>query len=571
VLAAVTLAAVLVLDRLTPAARRRRLFDVGVCVALAMVVFVVKLPMPADDFIHHHDFYLGPVNDMAHGRTMLVDVWAQYGVGLYYALLAAFSVLPLNHGGFVLLLSSLMAAQYVLVYVALRIAIRSQALVVAVLVAAVMSNIFAPTSWYAVYPSAGPLRFGLPYLIVAAAVAVARWPRHAQALRVGQLFVIAVSAVWSIETFEYTAVTWFALTALLAFGRRGTGLRVFVQELVFAAVVSGGAVFALIVATRAASGAWPVWSNYFAYVFQYTVGHTNWWPLDFWSPALLVAAVIFVSAVGIVSLSRDDRVGVSQPVLVGLAGFTGIAWCTFPNFLVRPFPDTLLQLMPLPICAVGCLWASIFLRLRKGDHRTWPTVSLVLVLVVVASLTVYGMPGAVRKWPQTAFAEAVPFANGHPPGGGRQALRASIEDLWAGRTYDDEAVDRGATLLRRYDPGDGPALVLIPEKSGTGTGGIGRMWVTTEILMKARRANLLPISNPEQDNQIMSRTWPRIASAVDEVPDGTILLTAAFQIEPPSGPPILLRALQELRQRFYFQILESSPDGLQVVRLHPRR
>ncbi len=163
VLAAVILAAVLVLDRRTPRAWRRRLFDVGVCVVLAMVVFVVKLPMPAEDFIHHHDFYLGPVNDMAHGRTMLVDVWAQYGVGIYYALLAAFSVLPLNHGGFVLLIGTLVASQYLLVYATLRIAIRSQALVTAMMGAAVMSNIFAPTSWYAVHPSQGHLRFGLPY------------------------------------------------------------------------------------------------------------------------------------------------------------------------------------------------------------------------------------------------------------------------------------------------------------------------------------------------------------------------------------------------------------------------
>ncbi|MDT5225097.1 MAG: hypothetical protein QOG19_2504, partial [Mycobacterium sp.] len=224
VLAGVSLAAVLVFERRPPRAWHRRLFDVGLCVALAMIVFEVKLPTPAQAFVEHQDFYLGPLNDMAHGRIMLVDVWSQYGVGVYYALLGALSVLPFNHGGLVLLLSSLMAGQYVLVYATLRIAIRSQALVIATVVAAVMGNIFANLGAYAGFPSIGPLRFGLPYLVVAGAVAAARWPQHARALRVGQFAVIAIAAVWSFETAVYTGVTWFALSALRAFGPSRAGL-----------------------------------------------------------------------------------------------------------------------------------------------------------------------------------------------------------------------------------------------------------------------------------------------------------------------------------------------------------
>jgi hypothetical protein len=564
VLAAVALAAVLALDRRAPRAWRRRLFDVGFCVVLAMVVFEVKLPPPVEVFVVHHDFYLGPVNDMAHGRTMLVDVWAQYGVGVYYALLAALSVLPLNHGGLVLLLSTLMAAQYVLVYATLRIAVRSQALVIAVVGAAVMANIFTPLSSYAVYPSVGPLRFGLPYLVVAAAVAAARWPRCARAMWVGQLVVIAIAAVWSFETFVYTAVTWFALAALLAFGRQRAGLRVFVRELVAAAAVSVGGVLALTIGTRVAVGAWPDWGSYFAYVLLYSVGKFNWFPLDFWSPALLTAAVIFLSAVGVVSVARDERVQASGPVLAGLAGFTGFAWSTFPYFLARSHPNVLLYLL-VPICALGCLWASIFLAPGERGHRAWRVVPVACVLVVAASLTVLGLPFAVQRWHQTAFAQAVPFADGHVPGNGGLSLRTSLEDLWAGRTYDDSIVDHGAMLLQRYDPGDGRALVVLPQRSEPG---LGRMWVTTEILLKVGRVNLLPISNPEEDNLIISRAWPRIAAAIDAVPDGTILLTCTLQ--PQTGPPILQLALGELQQRFYFQVLESSPDGLQVIRLHSR-
>lgn len=553
-LTAVALAAVLLLERRTPRTWRRRLLDVGFCLVLVLVVFQVKLPMPAETFIHHHDFYLGPVNDMAHGRTMLVDVWAQYGVGVYYAVLAAFSVLPLNHGGLVLLLSTLMAAEYVLVYATLRTVIRSQALVIAGVVAAVMTNVFASLGTYAVFPSVGPLRFGPPYLIVAAAVAAARWPRSARLMRVAQLVVVAVAAVWSFETFVYTATTWSALAALTAFGRARAGLRMFLGELASAAGVSVASVLALTIGTRAAAGAWPQWSGYFAYVRLYSVDEFGNLPLDFWSPALLMAAAIFLSAVGVVSVARDERVEVSDPVLVAISGFTGFAVSTFTYFLGRSHPNNILNLL-VPVCALGCLWASIFLPPRGRRYRPWRLVPVTLMLTVAVSLTLLGVPFAAQKWHLTAFAHAVPFADASLPGHGGLSLRASIEELWAGRTYDDSTVDSGAKLLQRYDPGKGPALVLAPQ--------------ATEILLKVRRVNLLPISNPEEDTLVISRVWPRVVAAIDAVPDGTILL--ASSIQPQTVPPILQRALGELQRRFDFQVLESAPSGFQVIRLHRAR
>jgi hypothetical protein len=182
-----------------------------------------------------------------------------------------------------------------------------------------------------------------------------------------------------------------------------------------------------------------------------------------------------------------------------------------------------------------------------------------VVLVVAASLTGIGFPGAVQKWHLTAFAQAVPFADGHVPGNGGLSLRTSLGDLWAGRGFDDSIVDNAAMLLQRYDPGDGPALVVAPQ--------------ATEILLKVHRVNVLPISNPQEDTQIISRLAPRIVASIDAVPAGTILLTSTLVPQSDlarSALPILQFALGELHRRFDFRVLESSPDGLQVIRLHPR-
>jgi hypothetical protein len=188
-------------------------------------------------------------------------------------------------------------------------------------------------------------------------------------------------------------------------------------------------------------------------------------------------------------------------------------------------------------------------------------VPVAFVLIVAASLTVFGFPGAVQKWPLTAIAQAVPFADGHLPGRG-QSLRASLEDLWAGRTHDDSIVDHGAALLQRYDPGDGPALVVLPWIGETDP-------KTTDILLRVHRGNLLPIGEPEEDNLIIPHAWPQIVAAIHAIPDGTILLTSPST--PQTKPLIIQRTLEELQHRFEFEVLESSLDGLQIVRLHLRR
>src|SRR3712207_1083134 len=67
------------------------------------------LAYPGANSAHHYGFYLGPVNDVMHGRTLLVDVFSQYGVGVIYALAGFFEVVGLGYGAFWLLLASLAA------------------------------------------------------------------------------------------------------------------------------------------------------------------------------------------------------------------------------------------------------------------------------------------------------------------------------------------------------------------------------------------------------------------------------------------------------------------------------
>ena len=54
----------------------------------------------------HHDSLLGPVNDVAGGRSMLVDAYSIYGVGSVYFLAGLFELVPLGYGSFGLLVGA---------------------------------------------------------------------------------------------------------------------------------------------------------------------------------------------------------------------------------------------------------------------------------------------------------------------------------------------------------------------------------------------------------------------------------------------------------------------------------
>ena len=112
----------------------------------------------------HQDFYLGPANDIRHGRYMLVDDYSQYGVAVIYFLAALLAPLPFGYGTFVLVLGHPeLASCSSTVYVVLRVATRSLALAALGTFAALMSSSIATLGRSAQYPSTGFLRFGIPW------------------------------------------------------------------------------------------------------------------------------------------------------------------------------------------------------------------------------------------------------------------------------------------------------------------------------------------------------------------------------------------------------------------------
>jgi hypothetical protein len=561
VLGGIALVALLATAGREPPRRLRLTIDVLLAGTLALVVMSLpNIRAVGYVMVHHQGFYLGPVNAVMHGQAMLDGTWSQYGTAVMDALRLLFAAIPLGYGGISLIVGVLTAAQYALVYATLRLAIQSQLLVFTGLAAVVVAHPLGSIHSYLAFPSTSPLRFGLPYLVIILGVLGARFPRHAHAARVGALAVLAVSAVWSFETFLYTATT-FGLIVLVTelAGGPGAPLRILRRGVIAVAVAVASIVVYTGLTVVLSGGA--DWGPYIDYIRLYTVSELGELPIVFFSPGPLMGAVIFCSVVGTIHLARTRSPAANPTQLVALAGFSGATLAFFTYYLGRSHPSNLLNIL-LPVVVLGCLWSALLLQARPSPPRI---AALGAVLTAAGMLAVMGWPLAKIRWLDSAFAQTVPYADGHA-GGKRRSVIFALQRMWDQPVFDARAESGAALLDRRLKPGS-PALVITEPD------------LTTEILIRAGRRNLLPITNPIQDDLIDSSDG-RVRSAATHVPAGTLMLTTpapkvSGQTGSLGGNPLDLVgvqfvALQTLRARFAFDRVDETPDGLQLVRLRER-
>lgn len=521
--------------------RARRTVDFVLCGVIALVVIqlpdiVAYAPVVAEN----HPFFLGPANDVLHGRAMLAGAWSQYGVGLFDALALPFTVVPIGFGTLTLIIVALTTALYLCVYATLRLARVGQVLAALTVAVAAAGNLFAPLDVYVAYPSDTPLRFGLPYLMILFAVVGARYPARTQSMRVATLAVVGIAAMWSFEAFAYCGGTYGALVLVEAIDAGTHVVRRIVRSAVLGLAVSAAAVALLSLVTYLLVGSLD-WGTYFEYIRLYSFDGFSQLPVVFFSAGPLMAAAIFTSAVLLLWLVRERPGALSPEMRVGLTGFTGLAIVTFTYYLGRSHPNNLLILL-VPVVALGGLWAQVLLR---ASAARWRTVATAAIMVAGGMITVSAWPSVEQKWSDTALALAIPGRAG--------SLHGSLDRL-AGNPVLDARAPGGVKLLAGRLPPHAPALVITEPN------------LTSEILIRAGRRNVLPVSNPAQD-VLISSSWGRVIAASEQVPAGTLLLTSIVPDGYPGFNELQQAALSELHHRFAFRPVEWTPEGLELVRL----
>lgn len=514
-----------------------------------------------------HDWILGSANQLLGGGALLVNVpVSQYGVGLIYFLDAWFHLAPIGYGTFGFLDGLLTALFYVAAYGVLRLAGVRRLLAASALVLAVLTLVYNFQFFVGQLPEEGPLRFGLPIIVLTAFVAAARRPAHARLVRLVAMAALGVSAVWAVEAFAYTAFTYAAIalveTWLLAPGERRRWL---IRTAVHAAAACIVAHVVLALATLAGTGQLPHWGQYLGYVSEFlfggqagsiTYGFANW------SPGLAVDAAALISAAALVLLLRRRPALARRdpPLLVAITGSTAYA-IAIASYTDNRSSTYLFLYVAVPVLIAGVLWLSLLRAPGTASSLPLRRWSLAFALAVAVLLFSGAWPAIGQHFSRSVLAHAY-------PGGG---LRAALTRLWHPPPIDPRA-PVGERLLARYMPGR-HELVLLPTLSDLGL----------EILMRSGRSSALPIGDPKADSLVPSVWVPIIRAAVKKLRVGERMLidrtglqivaalrnpaVNAVTARIDGSQPELAWILHEIDLRFRIRLIHVDPSGLIVAQL----
>ena len=518
----------------------------------------------------HHNFLLGPANEVLDGHAMLAGTASQYGVSSIYMLAAWFQVAPIGYGTLGLLTGAMTALWFGAGYGVLRLAGTSRPVSVAAFGVAVVALVFNLSYPVGSLPQSGPLRFGMPMLLVLVVVAGERFPRHARAARVAAAAVVGLSSVWSLEAFAYTTFVFAVVASVQAWLSPAPGrLRALVRRGLGAALacVVAHALFAAV--TLAATGGLPDWGEYLAYLREFLAGDTGDLTYDVprWTPGLAVGAAYLASAAALAELARrrGPLVEHERPALIAITGVTAYGSALMSYYVDRSL-DHILIYIALPVLLAGALWLGLLLRCRAAVGRGPRTAGLALALAVAALVVAVGWDAIDPRFPRSALAHAAP---------GGSSLRGALERLWHPPPL-APAAPAGEQALRRSMPGERESLVMVQPDLGI------------EILIRSRRADRLLLGDPWEASFAEAEELPQLRAAVDALRPGDRMLLdgparkvlAALRADPSRDvlatpgsvlAPLQEWALQRIDRRFRLRPVARGPGDFTVVELAPRR
>jgi hypothetical protein len=534
------------LPLLAAGGKEKRSLWPGLLAGLA-VVGIFAAPQYSIDVVHQN-FYLGPANQILHGRTVGVDLHNQYGVLVHYflAACAGLGLMELSHAGFSRFNHLLLAMMILAVFALLRRMLKTPLTPFAglALLVLVYLGMHRPV---AALPSLGPLRFGPAVLLLIAAYFRNRGGKRA--VRLGlECLALALAALWSLETMIYALSAYLFLLVLESWCEAGgaeaffTGLK---SRLFRAAATLAAAGCGLYLFTRFRSGSLPRRDIYLDYVTYYAVTGFAALPIAFFGNWLLLVLVCFFALVALaVGLMQGQKPGNDARVAAAMAVLGAVE---FSYFLHRSHPDALVALAP-PVVVAGFYWLDQALLKAAADrHKLFWTSAFFAGLLTAASVM-------QACWPQ--FKRHL-----------RAEPAAGLWGQWRGVTVfsagDEKWMDRAADMLRRNFSGTDRVAALMPWK------------YDVSVMLRSGKSHLYPVGNFLQEDTVPAQR-ARIIAMHGLLKDGERVFVGLDE-QGGFGPPafedvggIAGAILETWKSRFDFELIEGG-DGMAVYRLHEKK
>ena len=509
-----------------------------VAITLGLWVWDVSFrPNPYDQ-----NFFLGPVIDVHHGRFMLVDVYSQYGVGLFNALEGALGVLGLGYGSMLLLVGICTAIGTITMFTVLRIATGSLLWATAGAFCAAVAGPFATMGRSFQAPSTGFLRFGMTWLLLLALVIAYRSDRLRWRPMAVACVLLGISSIWSFESAFYSIGT-FSVT-ILAVAWSNRRLQDAWLPLAAGAATIILSMFLFVTMTALGRGELANLGGYLDFIRLYSSQGFFTLPVDDWSLGYLIAALYVASFIGVAAaILLAPRSRFSLPsTIVPIVATTTLGVLSFTYFLGRSHPNNLTHISP-PFVIMITLWTALCAQRWWTKRRMVYGAAVTVVLWAGALLTVCQWNTLVEKSGDSALSAVLsPFTTSS----------SFLDQITVLRS--NPPVSKGAQfvdqLVRASVPIDEPILVLVDPP------------VLTESLLRLDRSNAIPLTTPGQDGLLPSRRAELIAAA-SSIPCGTWVVTqnAGFGFGTSDETALLDGILSNVREGFVLTAIATADGG----------
>jgi hypothetical protein len=534
-------------------------YVVDLSAILIVMLFGINFAFPSERY--HQNFFLAPVNDVLHGKTVFVDTNAQYGMITSYVLaaLVRHTPLPLTPPGMSLLSGTLLVGVFTALYIMLRRILHHRWLAMVALLLMMLITVYRGEVTAYTHMGLGPMRYGTLYLLMlwVALRLTTDHPGRKRFYIVLEYVTTTYAILWSLETALGTVAVYMAvltLEALLTARGWASGMRWWLRRIGVMIGLGAVAFAGFNGFTWLRSSMWPNWEMYISFYTIYT-GVDRF--MDMWSPWVFVPLLLYgtlaVILLRVVWLPRDR-------VLQDIVPF-GVAWIGVVQFYywVNLPLTTSIHAFVLP----GIFGAAFVLdRLNTSAiPAAFRRTTNFLAVAAITTTVLAAMILPPTPLPKATLAHAlVNTATGQPT---PWRLGEVFDDspsthyiLWSfGRypwaTEQDLALGDLLALLDRFAPdADRVPMILRPDTDVT-------------ALMATDKTNSFRFSHPMMDIAYDDH----ILANPPDLQAGDILFTQANRL---GLTPAQIALLDQLEAQYDFEWLAVTPTEMAVVRLVER-
>lgn len=496
-------------------------------ILLAFLVFD-----PAFSINHpHQNPVLAPVSDMMLGKSLLVDTNCQYGVLLVYFLRTFFSIIPMSYQGLTLLSMVLFFIQYGIVYNLLKFIIKSPLFSLVAMFLIILANYFATLGGeIAAYPSLGPLRFCLSYILLFVVMVRLKRPGAQKMCRMMERVILALVSIWSFEALFYTMAMYTAVLLFEAFTESKSfrdGLLTILERTGIIFIFMVAAHFLLYWSIYLYSGQFPQWSYYLDYIFLYSTGGWGGMPIAPWSPWLFFALIPFLMLMYLAFQVLEGALK-KDPALKIVAGLTFLSIAQFSYFVGRSHPNNLFH-VSVPVLMIAAYGIAVLAK-KSGETTKWFYSGLMYGCYFAMFYLLFSLTPAMLNKLKIRLPHYSRIAQNYT----RSPTRPETAEAIA--------------LINKYFKDKKRIGIFIEEDA------------MTETLMLSRKLHVMPLNYPRQED-ICPTARERVFDATSLFKEDDIILASKDCGE------FQERILSKLQGQFKFSVLETTPEQIFVIQL----